>query len=193
MTVLSVPAGASIDADDVDRQRVRRRVEIDAAVGGAAVVLHLEREAREGLPLPSARRANVSLPAVMSVTSTNCPAVTAVPLVLSVPCVGQRRDLHSTEVVGRVVVRIAEAEVGHREGVRPCPPAWSTRLVGSRRRIVDARDVDGDRVGRRIEIDAAVGRAAVVLHLEGEAGVGLPLALAAGVNVQLAGRDVGDR
>ena len=28
-----------------------------------------------------------------------------------------------------------------------------------------------DRVGRRIEIDAAVGRAAVVLHLEGEAGV----------------------
>ena len=34
-----------------------------------------------------------------------------------------------------------------------------------------AVDVDDDRVGRRIEIDAAIGRAAVVLHLEGEAGV----------------------
>ena len=33
------------------------------------------------------------------------------------------------------------------------------------------RDVDLIGLGRRIEVDAAVGRAAVVLHLEGEAGV----------------------
>ena len=45
MTVLSVPAGASLTGVDVDRHRVRRRIEVDAAVGRAAVVLHLEGEA----------------------------------------------------------------------------------------------------------------------------------------------------
>src|SRR2546430_9270658 len=39
-------------------------------------------------------------------------------------------------------------------------------------RSVDAGDVDGHRLGAGVEVDAAVGRAAVVLHLEGEAGVG---------------------
>ena len=42
----------------------------------------------------------------------------------------------------------------------------------------------------RIEIDAAVGGAAVVLHLEGEVAYGAPFAFGAGVNTQVAGGDV---
>ena len=47
-----------------------------------------------------------------------------------------------------------------------------------------------DRVGRRIEIDAAVGRAAVVLHLEGEAGVRRAVTSAGRREPQLADGDV---
>ena len=65
------------------------------------------------------------------------------------------------------------------------------RLVGARRRVVDRGDVDRDRVRRRIEIDAAVGRAAVVLHLEGEAGVAVAVGVGRRREHQLAGRDVG--
>ena len=54
-------------------------------------------------------------------------------------------------------------------------------------------DVDGDRVRRRIEIDAAIGRAAVVLHLEGEAGVAGAVGVGRRREHQLAGRDVGQR
>ena len=45
VTVVFVPAGASFTRRDVDGERVRRRVEIDAAVGRPPVVAHLEREA----------------------------------------------------------------------------------------------------------------------------------------------------
>ena len=45
VTVLSVPAGASLTEVTLIVMRVGRLVEVDAAVGGAAVVLHLEGEA----------------------------------------------------------------------------------------------------------------------------------------------------
>ena len=44
VTVLSVPAGASLTAVTLIVIVFGRLVEIDAAVGGAAVVLHLEGE-----------------------------------------------------------------------------------------------------------------------------------------------------
>ena len=40
--------GRVVDRGDVDRQRVGARVEVDSSIGRAAVVLHLEREARVG-------------------------------------------------------------------------------------------------------------------------------------------------
>ena len=43
---------------------------------------------------------------------------------------------------------------------------------GARRGMVHVRDAEGEGIGRLIGIDAAVGRQAVILHLEGEAGVG---------------------
>ncbi len=46
-------------------------------------------------------------------------------------------------------------------------------------------------LGDWIEIDAAVGRAAVVLHLEGEAGVARAVGVGRRRELQHAGRDVG--
>ena len=79
---MPVAAGRGIvDRGDVDRHRVRRRIEIDAAIGRAAVVLHLEGEAGVRLvPLALAAGVNLKLPAVMSLADTNWPATTAMPL-----------------------------------------------------------------------------------------------------------------
>ena len=46
-------------------------------------------------------------------------------------------------------------------------------------------------LARRVEIDAAVGGAAVVLHLEGEAGVGRAVGVGGRGEHQVAGGDVG--
>ena len=76
-------------AADVDCHRVRSRIEIDAAVVGAAVVLHLEGKARvTRFPSPLAPGRTSTCRPMMSVTLTNCPAVTAVPLSFNVPAVG---------------------------------------------------------------------------------------------------------
>src|SRR5687768_18130614 len=50
-----------------------------------------------------------------------------------------------------------------------------------------------DRVRCRIEIDAAVGRAAVVLHAEGEACVAGAVRIGRGRELEVAGNDVGNR
>ena len=63
--------------------------------------------------------------------------------------------------------------------------------ICARRGVVDRGDVDRDRVGRRVEIDAAVGRAAVVLHLEGEAGIARAIGIGSRRELQQAGSDVG--
>ena len=113
---------------------------------------------------------NISLPAVMSAADTNWPAVTATPLFVSVPGVGSVVIFTASRALAGVSFGIAEAEVGRRERVGRVL-VGGHRLVGARRRVVDRRDVDGDRVRRLVEVDAAVGGAAVVLHLEREARV----------------------
>ena len=47
-TVLSGANGRVVHADDAERQRVGHQARIDAAIGRAAVVLHLEGEGRLG-------------------------------------------------------------------------------------------------------------------------------------------------
>jgi len=64
---------------------------------------------------------------------------------------------------------------------------------GSRRLVVDRLDVDRDRVGGLVEVDAAVGGAAVVLDLEGEVGVVIAVVVRARGELQLVIVDVGDR
>ena len=68
---------------------------------------------------------------------------------------------------------------------------WRGR--GHYRRIVHRGDVDAQGACDRIEVDAAVGGAAVVLHLEAEAGQGRAAAVGDRGVDQLAGGDVGRR
>ena len=55
------------------------------------------------------------------------------------------------------------------------------RKVSSGGWIIDRDDIKSDRVGRGIQIDAAIGGAAVVAHLEGEGGAGAGAGAAVGV------------
>ncbi len=61
------------------------------------------------------------------------------------------------------------------------------------RRVVDRVTLTVIVLGDGIEIDAAVGRAAVVLHLEGEAGVARAVGVGRRREHELAGADVGGR
>ena len=60
-------------------------------------------------------------------------------------------------------------------------------------RIIDRCDIEGDGVGCLVRVLPAVGSAAIVLHLEGEAGVIVPIGIGNRGENQLAGRDVGHR
>ena len=73
---------------------------------------------------------------------------------------GKRGDRHGQQRVGRAVADVAEAEVRGREGVGRVLERGHG-VVGAGRGVVDRGHVDGHRVGGRIEVDAAVGGAAV--------------------------------
>jgi len=110
----------------------------------------------------------------------------------------QRGDLHGRESVGRAVVRIGEAEVRRGEYIRRVF-RQDHRVGGAHRGMIWAgfRHVEGHGLGGRIQIRAAVGRAAVVLHLEGEAGVGAAIAVGGGgegqIDLALRGEEVAAR
>ena len=101
VTVLSVPAGGLFDRRDVDRHRLGRRIEVHAAVGRAAIVLHLEREAGVGRAVASAAGVNFSMPPVMSATRDELAGRDRHAVVGQRAGGGQRRDLHRQQVVGR--------------------------------------------------------------------------------------------
>ena len=65
------------------------------------------------------------------------------------------------------------------------------RIIDCNRRVVHRRHVERDGFRRRVEIDAAVGRAAVVLHLESEFGEAGTVGVGGGSEHQLARSDVG--
>ena len=128
----------------------------------------------------------------MFAADTNWPAVTATPESVRCPPQGSVVILTAVSALAGLSAGIGEAEVGRGEGVRGVFERGDG-LVGARRRIVDRGHVHGHRVGRGIEIDAAVGRAAVVLHLEGEAGVARAVGVGRRRELQVARRDVGHR
>ena len=105
VTVLSVPAGASLTRGDVDRHRLGRRVEIDAAVGRAAVVLHLEGEAGVGRAVGVGGRREHEQPARDVGDRDELPGRHRHAVVGQRAGGRQRRDLDGQEVVGRAVVR----------------------------------------------------------------------------------------
>src|SRR5204863_1200692 len=65
------------------------------------------------------------------------------------------------------------------------------RPILSDRRIVDRGDVERQRAGGGVGIDARVGRAAVVLDLEGQAGEGRAVGVERRLVAELAGADGG--
>src|SRR5947208_1241025 len=72
----------------------------------------------------------------------------------------QGGDLHRRQRVGRRVVRIAETKVGRQQRVAAVL-VDGRAVVAALRRVVHTGDVDGEGVGRLVEVDAAVGGAAV--------------------------------
>ena len=64
-------------------------------------------------------------------------------------------------------MRIAVTEVGNAKGVSRVFQR-DNRLVGTRRGIVDRRDIDRHRIGDRIGVKAAVRRTAVIADAEGK-------------------------
>ena len=98
---------------------------------------------------------NCSLPAAMSADRdrTGRPT-TATPLIGQRAGCRQRGDLDRQQLLAGESVAIAEAEVGGREGVGRVF-AGRDGLVGAARSVVDRGDVERQRVGRRIEVDAA--------------------------------------
>ena len=58
------------------------------------------------------------------------------------------------------------------------------------RRVVDGRDVEGENTAHRVKVHPAIGRAAVVLHLEADGGVSRAVAIRRSDEDELARRDV---
>ncbi len=87
---------------------------------------------------------------------------------------GAQLEVAASDAAHRVgearAIRVGNTEVGTTQ--RDHLP-FADRQAGAveHRRIVDRSDIDGDGIRGRIEIDPAVSRAAIVLHLECETGV----------------------
>ncbi len=170
VTVLLAPAGASLTGVTLTVIVLGDRIEIHAAVGRAAVVLHLEGEAGVARAVGIRGRRELQHAGRDVGHRNELPGGHGHAVIGERAGRRQRRDLHGQQVVGRRVVGVAEAEVGGRErvgrvfqrGDRLVVPAGAS-LTGVTLTVIV--------LGDWIEIDAAIGRAAVVLHLEGEAGV----------------------
>ena len=178
-----------VDRGHVNRQRARRRIEIDAAIGGAAVVLHLKGETRIARTAAIGRRrefevARRNVRRCDELAGGHCHARE-----FQTARYRQRRDLDVGERVGGTVGSIGESEVAGGEGVRRVFK-HGHRLVGARRRVIDRRHVDRHRPRSGVEINAAVGGAAVVLHLEGKARVARAVGIRRRREREIARRDV---
>ncbi len=184
--------GSVVHSGDVDRHRVGRCVEVDTAVGRAAVILHLEGEARvpRAVGIGDGRegqQAAVDVRHADTLARGHRNAVQA-----QRAGGGQRRDRHGGQRVGGRIVRIGKAEVRRGEGVNR---VFQQRDGGirARGRVVHRSHVDGHRVGGLVEVDAAQRRAAVILNLEGESGITRASTVGHGREGQQATVDIGDR
>ena len=162
-----------VDRGDIDADRVGRGIQINATIGGAAVVAHLEGEGgvavadyirrwREG---EGSEAGSGDL-----LTGRDCGTTE-----LQGARSRQAGEDHALQAVGPrragSVDRVGEAEIGRRERIGAVF-GGGDRAVGAGRRVIHRGDIEADRVGRGIKIDAAIGGAAVIAHPEGEGGNG---------------------
>ena len=145
-----------VDRGDGDGEGLRRRG-VDAAVGGAAVVvdLHRDRGGAEGVRRRrEGQRARRRRPPAARRRARCC------------CCVTVKLSVWPTRRPGPAQMAVAQPAT-------VCAPessstVWS-RALGEARRVVDGGD--GDREGlRALSVDAAVGGAAVVVRLHGDRG-----------------------
>ena len=160
-----------INRGDIKADRVGRGIQIDAAIGGAAVIAHLEGEGRDGAAVGVGRWCvGEGAEASGSDFLTGDNGDTAEP---QGACTRQAGEDHALQAVGSGgisgICRIGEAEIGRREAVGGVFQGGDG-LVGAGGGVVHRREREGDGVGRGIEITAAACGAAVVAHLEGERG-----------------------
>ena len=128
VTVLSVPAGASLTAVTLMVIVLADWSRSTPAIGGAAVVLHLEGEGGVARAVGVGRRrehqqAGIDVGDADELARRHGDAVVG-----QAAGARQRGDLDRRQRIGRAVVRIAEAEVGRGEDVSPCPRSVVTVL-----------------------------------------------------------------
>ena len=156
---VTVPADAGrgiVDRREVERDGVRRLVEVLAAIGRAAVVLHLEREAavRRAAGVGRAGEQQFAERDVADqheLTGRDGQTIQGQRAVRR-----QGRNPDRQEGVRRGVLRIGEAEVGHRKRVGLVLVDVADRLVRAGRGMMLDRNVDRNRIRRRVEV--GVGR-----------------------------------
>src|SRR3954466_13686346 len=75
----------NIDEHDIERQRVRRRIDIDATSSRAPIIFHLKRKGRIGGAPAVCRGSFLGFPRTRSTAGTICPATTGTWLSVSDP------------------------------------------------------------------------------------------------------------
>lgn len=161
------PAGV----EDVDRHGAGDGIEIDAAVGRAAVILHLEGQACISNAGRVVGGRELEIAAVDVAVADDIVGADRAAVVGERPRAGQRDDLDAAEAVGRRIAWVGEPEVCRREDVVSVLER-DNGIVRADRGIVDAGDVDGHGARSAVDVGSAVGGAAVVLNFEAEAGEG---------------------
>ena len=145
-----------------------RGIEINAAVGRTAVILHLEGEARVRVADCVGRRSEHQQAGIDVADRDKLASGNRDTVVLKTPCAGQRGDLDGQEVVHRTVIGIREAEIAGAEHVGRVLQRGD-RAVAATRGLIDPGDVDGHGLRVGIGVVKAIPGAAVVLYPEGEA------------------------
>lgn len=105
---------------------------------------------------------------------------------------GVIHPIHGAErEVGRVaVVDVGYLQIGEHDRTRSVESGRDRHLSGDCWRVIYRRDVDRDGVRRRIKIDATIGGSSVVLHLECERRVTIPIGMGRRCESEIATVDV---
>ncbi len=185
--------GAIVDRGDVKGDGIGRRVEIDPAVGGAAVVLHLEGEAVISQTVGIGHRGEFQLAGGNIHRRDRLPGGNGAKAgKRQATHGGDSGDLDRQQGVGRGITRVSQAEVQRRQRIGSILTERDG-LVRAARCVIHCRDAERHGIGRGIEVDPATGGATVILHLEGEAGVGRAVGVGRRGEYQQAAADVGRR